>query len=257
MAERGFLTIAFDPSFTGESGGETRRVASPDINTEDFSAAVDFLITRDDVDPASIGIIGICGWGGIALNAAALDPRISATVAYTLYVMTRVTTKGYFDAEDSAEQRHSLRRTLAEQRTEDFRKGTPERAGGVPDELPTEAPEFLQNYHAYYKTPRGFHERSGNSTDGWNATSSLSWLNTNLLQFADEIQNPVMVVHGEKAHSRYMGEDAFSLLQGENKELVIIPSAKHVDLYDGGEIHAIPFDKLDSFFTSHLGAQHD
>lgn len=257
MAERGFLTIAFDPSYTGESGGEPRRVASPDINTEDFSAAVDFLSTRNDVDPEAIGIIGICGWGGIALNAAALDPRISATVASTLYVMTRVTTKGYFDSEDSAEQRQTLRRNLAQQRTEDYRTGTPQRAGGVPDQPPADAPQFLLDYHAYYKTPRGFHERAGNSTDGWNTTSTLSWLNTNLLQFADEIESPVMVVHGEKAHSRYMGEDAFAQLQGENKELVIIPDASHVDLYDGGESRAIPFDKIERFFSSHLGAKHD
>lgn len=257
MAERGFLAIAFDPSYTGESGGTPRRVASPDINTDDFSAAVDFLATRDDVEAEAIGIIGICGWGGIALNAAALDPRIKATLASTSYVMTRVATKGYFDSEDSAEQRMAVRRTLAAQRTADYAAGDSQRAGGVPDELPADAPQFLVNYHAYYKTERGFHERSGNSTDGWNTTSNLSWMNTNLLQFADEIENAVMVLHGEKAHSRYMGEDAFALLKGGNKELAIVPGASHVDLYDGGDSHAIPFDQIEQFFNTHLEAQHD
>lgn len=255
MAERGFVALAFDPSYTGESGGMPRRVASPDINTEDFSAAVDVLSVRDDVDPEAIGIIGICGWGGIALNAAALDPRIAATLASTSYVMTRVATKGYFDAEDSPAQRMAARRALAEQRTADHASGTPRRAGGVPDELPADAPQFLVDYHAYYKTDRGFHERSGNSTDGWNTTSNLSWMNTLLLQFADEIENPVMVLHGEKAHSRYMGEDAFALLRGENKELVIVPGASHVDLYDGGDTQAIPFDTIERFFADHLGKQ--
>lgn len=257
MAERGFLTVAFDPSYTGESGGQPRRVASPDINTDDFSAAVDYLATRDDVDPDAIGIIGICGWGGIALNAAALDPRIKATLASTLYVMTRVATKGYFDSEDSVEQRMATRRALAEQRTADYASGSYQRAGGVPDELPSEAPQFLVDYHAYYKTPRGFHERSGNSTDGWNTTSNLSWLNTNLLQFASEIENGVMVLHGENAHSRYMGEDAYALLRGDNKELVIVPGASHVDLYDGGDSQLIPFDTIERFFTSHLGVPGD
>lgn len=253
LAERGFITVAFDPSYTGESGGEPRRVASPDINTDDFSAAVDFLSTHDDVDHEAIGIIGICGWGGIALNAAALDPRIKATLASTPYVMTRVATKGYFDSEDSAEQRMAARRALAKQRTADYASGDHQRAGGVPEVLPANAPQFLIDYHAYYKTPRGFHERSGNSTDGWNTTSNLSWLNTNLLQFASEIESPVMVIHGEKAHSRYMGEDAYSLLQGDNKELVIVPGASHVDLYDGGDTHAIAFDVIEEFFVSHLG----
>lgn len=256
MAERGFLTVAFDPSYTGESGGTPRRLASPDINTDDFSAAVDSLSTRDDVDPEAIGIIGICGWGGIALNAAALDPRIKATLASTSYVMTRVATKGYDDADDSAEQRMAARRALAAQRTADYAAGSYERAGGVAEELPADAPQFLVDYHAYYKTVRGFHERSGNSTDGWNITSNLSWMNTDLLRFADEIENAVMVLHGEKAHSRYMGEDAFALLTGENKELVIVPGASHVDLYDGGDAHAIPFDTIEQFFTTHLGGQH-
>ncbi|MEL4356734.1 MULTISPECIES: alpha/beta hydrolase [unclassified Luteococcus] len=252
MAERGFLTVAFDPSFTGESGGQPRRTSLPDINTEDFSAAVDFLATRDEVDAEQIGIIGICGWGGIAMNAAAIDPRIKATVASTPYVMTRVATKGYDDVDDSAEKRMEARRALAEQRTADYASGEYLRAGGVVDPLPEGAPQFVVDYHDYYKTPRGFHERSGNSTDGWNATSNLSWMNTNLLQFADEIENAVMVVHGEKAHSRYMGEDAFELLKGDNKELVIIPGANHCDLYDGGEDDAIPFDRIDSFFRTHL-----
>ncbi|WP_194948419.1 alpha/beta hydrolase [Actinomyces trachealis] len=256
MAERGFLTVAFDPSYTGESGGTPRRVASPDINTDDFSAAVDFLSTRDNVDPEAIGIIGICGWGGIALNAAALDPRIKATLASTLYVLTRVATKGYNDAEDSAEQRMATRRALAAQRSADYTVGTYARAGGVPDELPADAPQYLVDYHAYYKTERGFHERSGNSTDGWNTTSNLSWMNTDLLRFSDEIENAVMVLHGERAHSRYMGEDAFALLTGENKKLVIVPGASHVDLYDGGDAHAIPFDTIEQFFTTYLGGHH-
>lgn len=256
MAERGFLAVAFDPSYTGESGGEPRRVASPDINTEDFSAAVDFLSTRNDVDPAAVGIIGICGWGGIALNAAALDSRIKATLASTPYVMTRVATKGYFDSEDSVEHRRAARRALAEQRTVDYASGTYARAGGVPDDLPSDAPQFLVDYHAYYKTPRGFHPRSGNSTDGWNTTSNLSWMNTNLLQFAAEIEGAVMVVHGEQAHSRYMGEDAFALLRGDNKELVIIPGASHVDLYDGGNANVIPFDAIERFFAANLEVRH-
>lgn len=253
MAERGFIAVAFDPSYTGESGGEPRRVSSPDINTEDFSAAVDFLATHDDVDAERIGIIGICGWGGIALNAAAIDPRIRATIVSTPYVMSRVATKGYFDSEDSPEQRMEARRAMAAQRSEDFRRGSHQRAGGVPQTVPDDAPQFLHDYHAYYKMPRGFHERSGNSTDGWNTTANLPWMNTNILQFAGEIESAVMVVHGEKAHSRYMGEDAFTLLTGENKELVIVPGASHVDLYDGGESDAIPFERIHAFLTSHLG----
>lgn len=255
MAERGFLTVAFDPSYTGESGGTPRRVSSPDINTEDFSAAIDYLLQRDDVDHEAAGIIGICGWGGIALNAAALDPRIKATLASTPYVMTRVATKGYFDADDSADKRMAARQALAAQRTVDYANGTYERAGGVVDPLPADVPQFVADYHAYYKTPRGFHARSGNSTDGWNATSNLSWMNTNLLQFASEIENPVMVLHGEKAHSRYMGKGAFDLLAGDNKELVIVPGASHTDLYDGGDSSAIPFDTIERFFASHLGVE--
>ena len=250
MAIRGFLTIAFDPSFTGESGGEPRYVASPDINTEDFQAAVDYLSTRPDVDPERIGIIGICGWGGMALNAAAIDTRIKATAAMTMYDMTRVTAKGYFDAEDSEEERHAKRVAMNAQRTEDYKNGTYARAGGVVDPLPDDAPEFVRDYYAYYKTPRGYHERSLNSNDGWNVTSSLSFLNMPILQYSDEIRSAVLVVHGEKAHSCYFSRDAFAKLRGENKELMIIPGAVHTDLYDRKDI--IPFDKLESFFRQYL-----
>jgi len=252
LAERGFVTIAFDPSFTGESGGMPRRVSSPDINTEDFSAAVDFLSVRDDVDADRIGIVGICGWGGISLNAAAIDPRIKATVASTSYVMTRVATKGYYDSEDTSEARMAKRRALSAQRTKDYATGTYERAGGVVDPLPEDAPQFVKDYYDYYKTERGYHERSGNSTDGWNTTSDSSWLNTNLLQFAHEIENAVLVVHGELAHSRYMGEDAFKLLTGDNKELLIVEGASHCDLYDGGGKDAIPFDAIVAFLDKYL-----
>lgn len=250
MAARGFLTIAFDPSFTGESGGEPRYVASPDINTEDFQAAVDYLSTRPDVDPERIGIIGICGWGGMALNAAAIDTRIKATAAMTMYDMTRVTANGYFDAEDSEEARHAKRVAMNAQRTEDYKNGTYARAGGVVDPLPEDAPEFVRDYYAYYKTPRGYHERSLNSNDGWNVTSSLSFLNMPILQYSDEIRSAVLVVHGEKAHSCYFSRDAFAKLRGENKELMIIPGAVHTDLYDRKDI--IPFDKLESFFRQYL-----
>ena len=250
MAARGFLTIAFDPSFTGESGGEPRYVASPDINTEDFQAAVDYLSTRPDVDPERIGIIGICGWGGMALNAAAIDTRIKATAAMTMYDMTRVTANGYFDAEDSEEARHAKRVAMNAQRTEDYRSGSYARAGGVVDPLPEDAPEFVRDYYAYYKTPRGYHERSLNSNDGWNVTSSLSFLNMPILQYSDEIRSAVLVVHGEKAHSCYFSRDAFAKLRGENKELMIIPGAVHTDLYDRKDI--IPFDKLESFFRQYL-----
>lgn len=250
MAIRGFLTIAFDPSFTGESGGEPRNVASPDINTEDFQAAVDYLSTRPDVDPERIGIIGICGWGGMAINAAAIDTRIKATAAMTMYDMTRVTARGYFDAEDSEEARHAKRVAMNAQRTEDYKNGTYARAGGVVDPLPDDAPEFVRDYYAYYKTPRGYHERSLNSNDGWNVTSSLSFLNMPILQYSDEIRSAVLVVHGEKAHSCYFSRDAFAKLRGENKELMIIPGAVHTDLYDRKDI--IPFDKLESFFRQYL-----
>ena len=250
MAIRGFLTIAFDPSFTGESGGEPRYVASPDINTEDFQAAVDYLSTRPDVDPERIGIIGICGWGGMALNAAAIDTRIKATAAMTMYDMTRVTAKGYFDSEDSEEARHAKRVAMNAQRTEDYKNGTYARAGGVVDPLPEDAPDFVRDYYAYYKTPRGYHERSLNSNEGWNVTSALSFLNMPILQYSDEIRSAVLVVHGERAHSCYFSRDAFAKLRGENKELMIIPGAVHTDLYDRKDI--IPFDKLESFFRQYL-----
>ena len=250
MAARGFLTVAFDPSFTGESAGEPRRVASPDINTEDFCAAVDYLSCRDDVDAERIGIIGICGWGGMAINATALDPRIKATVASTMYDMTRIAREGYFGADDSREARDRQRAAWAAQRTADFASGEPVRAGGVVDPLPDDAPQFVRDYHDYYKTARGYHERSGNSTDGWNATGTMSFLNQPLLAMAPEIDTPVLLVHGEKAHSRYFSEGAFEQLTGDNKELMIIPGANHVDLYDNFD--AIPFDRLQDFFEKGL-----
>lgn len=250
MAERGFLTIAFDPSYTGESGGEPRYVASPDINTEDFSAAVDFLSLRPEVDPERIGIIGICGWGGMALNAAALDTRIKATVTVTMYDMSRVTANGYFDAMD-ADARYELRRKLNAQRIEDARKGVAARAGGVVDPLPADAPQFVKDYYDYYKTPRGYHKRSLNSNEGWNTTSSLSFLNTPLLAYSNEIRSAVLMIHGEKAHSRYFSEDAFKKLTGDNKELMIIPGASHVDLYDN-QAGVIPYDKIETFFRTYL-----
>lgn len=250
MAERGFLTIAFDPSFTGESGGNPRYVASPDINTEDFQAAVDFLSVQDNVDPEKIGIIGICGWGGMALNAAAIDTRIKATVASTMYDMTRVNAKGYFDAEDSEEARYEKRRTLNAQRTEDYKNGTYALAGGVADEIPEDAPFFVKDYHDYYKTKRGYHARSLNSNGGWNITSSLSFLNMPILQYADEIRSAVLLIHGEKAHSCYFSRDAYSMLKGDNKELMIIPGAVHTDLYDKTDV--IPFDKMTEFFNKYL-----
>ena len=250
LAERGFLTIAFGPSYTGESGGQPRYVASPDINTEDFSAAVDFLSTRDDVDPERIGILGICGWGGMALNAAAMDTRIKATVTSTMYDMSRVNANGYFDTMD-ADQRYELRRQLNAQRTLDAKNGTYELAGGVVDPLPDDAPQFVKDYYAYYKTPRGYHKRSLNSNNGWNKTSSLSFINMPLLAYSDEIRNAVLMIHGEKAHSRYFSEDAFKKLKGDNKELLIIPGASHVDLYDN-QANVIPFDKIESFFREYL-----
>lgn len=250
LAERGFLTIAFDPSYTGESGGQPRYVASPDINTEDFSAAVDFLSTRDDVDPERIGILGICGWGGMALNAAAMDTRIKATVTSTMYDMSRVNANGYFDTMD-ADQRYELRRQLNAQRTLDAKNGTYELAGGVVDPLPDDAPQFVKDYYAYYKTLRGYHKRSLNSNNGWNKTSSLSFINMPLLVYSDEIRNAVLMIHGEKAHSRYFSEDAFKKLKGDNKELLIIPGASHVDLYDN-QANVIPFDKIESFFREYL-----
>ena len=249
LAERGFLTIAFDPSYTGESGGEPRYVASPDINTEDFCAAVDFLSTCDQVDADRIGILGICGWGGMALNAAAIDTRIKATVTSTMYDMSRVTANGYFDAMD-ADARYEMRKQLNAQRTEDYRRGTYARAGGVVDPLPADAPQFVKDYHAYYKTPRGYHKRSLNSNNGWNKTSALSFMNMPILSYSDEIRSAVLMIHGEKAHSRYFSEDAFKKLKGDNKELLIIPGASHVDLYDRMDV--IPFDKIEQFFRTYL-----
>lgn len=250
MAERGFLAIAFDPSYTGESSGEPRYVASPDINTEDFSAAVDFLSIREDVDPERIGIIGICGWGGMALNAAAIDTRIKATVTVTMYDMSRVNANGYFDAMD-ADARYELRKKLNAQRTIDARNGSYALAGGVVDPLPEDAPQFVKDYYDYYKTKRGYHKRSLNSNNGWNVTSSLSFINTPLLTYSDEIRSAVLMIHGEKAHSRYFSEDAFKKLKGDNKELLIIPGASHVDLYDN-QAGVIPFDKIERFFYSYL-----
>lgn len=250
MAERGFLTIAFDPSFTGESGGEPRYVASPDINTEDFSAAVDYLITRPDVDSSKIGIIGICGWGGFALNAAAIDTRIKATVAVTMYDMSRVTANGYFDSMDE-NARYELRKKLNEQRTIDAKNGTYALAGGVVDPLPDDTPQFVKDYYAYYKTPRGYHPRSLNSNNGWNVTSALSFINTPLLTYIGEIRSAVLIVHGEKAHSRYFSEDAFKKLKGDNKELLIVPGASHVDLYDN-VAGVIPYDRIESFIRENM-----
>lgn len=250
MAERGFLTIAFDPSFTGESGGTPRNVASPDINTEDFQAAVDYLSVQDNVDADKIGIIGICGWGGMALNAAALDTRIKATVVSTMYDMTRVNAKGYFDSEDSEAARHEKRKALNRQRTIDYKNGTYARAGGVVDPLPEDAPFFVKDYHAYYKTERGYHARSLNSNEGWNVTSTLSFLNMPILQYSQEIRSAVLLIHGEKAHSCYFSRDAFSKLTGDNKELMIIPDASHTDLYDRMDV--IPFDKMTEFFRKYM-----
>lgn len=250
MAEFGFLTLAFDPSFTGESGGQPRYVASPDINTEDFCAAVDFLSVQDNVDPERIGIIGICGWGGMAINAAAMDTRIKATVASTMYDMTRVNANGYFDSENTAEARYEKKKAMNAQRTEDYRSGSYALAGGVVDPLPEDAPQFVKDYYAYYKTPRGYHPRSLNSNGGWNITSSLSFMNMPLLQYSQEIRSAVLLVHGEKAHSCYFSRDAFQKLTGDNKELLIIPGANHVDLYDRMDV--IPFEKLKRFFEEYL-----
>ena len=250
MAERGFLTIAFDPSFTGESGGQPRYVASPDINTEDFQAAVDFLSVQENVDPERIGIIGICGWGGMALNAAAIDTRIKATVASTMYDMTRVNAKGYFDSEDSADARYEKRKAMNAQRVSDYKNGTYALAGGVADPMPEDAPFYFKDYHNYYKTDRGYHARSLNSNGGWNVKSSLSFLNMPILQYADEIRSAVLLIHGEKAHSCYFSKDAYKMLKGDNKELLLIPDAVHTDLYDNMDV--IPFDKMEDFFKSNL-----
>lgn len=260
LAERGFLTIAFDPSYCGESGGETRYMASPDINTEDFLAAVDFLSTQQNVDAEHIGILGICGWGGMALNAAALDPRIKATVTSTMYDMSRVTANGYFDSEDSAEKRMEKRRALAMQRTKEYAEGSYQRLGGLPEAAPDGAPQFLKDYVAYYKTKRGYHKRSLNSNEGWNVTGCQSFLNQPLLAYVGEIENAVLQLHGEKAHSRYFSETAFEKMTGTNpqgkssktgnKELLIIPGASHCDLYD--QMQFIPFDKIEVFYRDNL-----
>ena len=253
MAERGFLTIAFDPSFTGESGGEPRYMASPDINTEDFQAAVDFLSVQENVDPEKIAIIGICGWGGMALNAAAIDTRIKAAVASTMYDMTRVNAKGYFDAEDSEEERYKKKAVLNAQRTKDFKNGTYALAGGVADVIPDDAPFFVKDYYDYYKTERGYHKRSLNSNGGWNVTGCISFMNQPILRYSKEIRSAVLIIHGEKAHSCYFSKDAYNdMINGnpykENKKLLIIPNAVHTDLYDKTDI--IPFEEIEKFIRN-------
>lgn len=250
LAERGFLTIAFDPSFTGKSGGLPRSVSSPDINTEDFCAAVDYLSTREDVDAERIGILGICGFGGFAVNAAAIDTRVKGTVAITMYDMTRVTANGYFDANDNADSRYEMKKQLNAQRTEDYRNGTYAHAGGNPEVAPANAPQFLKDYVDYYKTKRGYHPRSLGSNEGFNKTSALSLLNMPILTYAGEIRSAVLLIHGEKAHSRYFSEDVYKRLTGTNKELLIIPGANHTDLYDNQSV--IPFDKFVEFFNKYL-----
>ena len=250
LAERGFLTIAFDPSFTGESGGMPRRVASPDINVEDFSAAVDYLMNRSDVDSEKVGILGICGWGGIAIQAAINDPRIKATVASTMYDMTRVNANGYFDAENTAEQRNAKRAAMAAQRTTDYKVGSYKRSGGVVDPLPEDAPQFVKDYYDYYKTPRGYHVRSGNSNDGWNVTSNLPFMNFKFFEYADELENAVLIVHGDKAHSYYFGKDTFAKLKGDNKQMLTVKDASHCDLYD--QLDIIPMDEIAAFYQEYL-----
>ncbi len=257
MAERGFLTIAFDPSFTGESGGNVRYMASPDINTEDFMAAVDFLSLNDKVDPDRIGILGICGWGGMAINTAALDTRIKATVASTMYDMTRVNANGYFDSEDSEEKRYEAKKAACAQRLTDLKNGEYARGGGVVDPLPADAPFFVKDYHDYYKTGRGYHVRSLNSNDGWNVIGCESFVNQPILKYSNEIRSAVLLIHGEKAHSCYFSRDAYADMikdskYTDNKELMIIPDAVHTDLYDGGDKNYIPFDKLEEFFIKYL-----
>ena len=249
IAENGFVTLAFDPSYTGESGGEPRNVASPDINTEDFGAAVDFLSNHPNVDPKRIGILGICGFGGFALNAAAIDTRIKATVASTMYDMTRVSARGYNDSVDK-NARYEMKQKLNTQRTDDFKNGTYAKAPGLPEKLTGTEPQFIKDYFGYYKTPRGFHSRSINSNGNWNTTSSLSMINMPILSYSDEIRSPVLIIHGEKAHSRYFSEDAFKKLKGSNKELLIVKDANHVDLYDN--LEKIPFEKIVEFFRNNL-----
>ena len=250
LAERGFLTIAFDPSFTGESGGQPRGVSSPDINTEDFCAAVDYLSTRPDVDPDRVGILGICGFGGFAVNAAAIDTRVKATVAVTMYDMTRVSANGYFDANANADARHQMKKQLNAQRTEDYRNGTYAHAGGNPEVAPADAPQFVKDYVAFYKTERGYHPRSLGSNEGFNTTAVLSLINMPILAYADEIRSAVLLVHGENAHSRYFSEDVYKKLKGDNKQLLIVPGAVHTDLYDN--LEKIPFDAIEQFFRKYL-----
>ena len=257
MAERGFVTLAFDPSFTGESGGNVRYMASPDINTEDFMAAVDFLSLHERVDPARVGIIGICGWGGMALNTAALDTRVKATAAMTMYDMTRINAKGYFDSEDSEEARYARKAAMCAQRLTDLKNGEYQLGGGVVDPLPEDAPYFVKDYYDYYKTPRGYHARSLNSNGGWNVIGCESFMNQPILRYSNEIRSAVLVVHGDAAHSCYFGRDAYADMvrdnkYTDNKELLIIPGASHTDLYDGGKTGAIPFDKLEQFFKTYL-----
>ena len=257
MAERGYLTLAFDPSFTGESGGNVRYMASPDINTEDFMAAVDFLSLCEKVDPERIGIIGICGWGGMAVNTAALDTRIKATVASTMYDMTRVNANGYFDSEDSEEARYAKKAAMCAQRLEDLKAGEYKLGGGVVDPLPEDAPYFVKDYYDYYKTERGYHPRSLNSNGGWNVIGCESFMNQPILKYSNEIRSAVLLIHGEKAHSCYFSRDAYANMikdskYADNKELYIIPGASHTDLYDGGKTGAIPFDKLAAFFEEYL-----
>lgn len=257
LAERGFLTIAFDPSFTGESGGTPRYMASPDINTEDFQAAVDFLSVQENIDPERIGIIGICGWGGLALNAAALDTRIKATAASTMYDMARVNANGYFDAENSADARYAKKEAMNAQRLVDYKNGSYAPGGGVVDPLPEDAPFFVADYHDYYKTDRGYHKRSLNSNGGWNVIGCMSFMNQPILQYSNEIRSAVLIMHGEKAHSCYFSRDAYDAMvkdnpYTDNKELLIIPDAVHTDLYDGGGKDAIPFDKLEQFFSENM-----
>ena len=250
LAENGLLTIAFDPSFTGESGGQPRYMASPDINTEDFQAAVDFLVTHDDVDPERVGILGICGWGGMALNAASIDTRIKATVTSTMYNMTRINAKGYFDEADNPDARYDMKVMLNNQRTADYKNGEYARAGGVVDPLPDDAPFFVKDYYDYYKTERGYHKRSLNSNDGWNAIGCMSFISQPIIAYSDEIRSAVMIIHGEKAHSCYFSKEEFEKLTGDNKELIIIPDAVHTDLYD--DVDIIPFDKIIEFYNENM-----
>ncbi len=250
LAEKGFLTIAFDPSFTGESGGEPRYMASPDINTEDFQAAVDYLITNPEVNPEKIGILGICGWGGMALNTAILDTRVKATVTSTMYNMSRINAKGYFDEADNPDARYEMKTMINNQRTEDYKNGEYVRMGGVVDPLPEDAPDFVKDYHAYYKTERGYHKRSLNSNDGWNTVGCISFINQPILTYSDEIKSAVLMIHGENAHSCYFSKDEYEKLKGDNKELLIIPNAVHTDLYDNLEL--IPFDKIEEFYKENL-----